>query len=536
MFNADFSYKGSIAQQLQGKSIEDVIALFEEHARTAAQALAEKDQIIVQRDKLIAQTSDDLQNTTALNEKLTFELSYLKRQRFGKKSEQLGGEQVELFEESRLADISAVEEEISGLGVQVTVPQHQRLVAKRQALPEHLPRTDIHHEVESTACGCGHALKRIGEDVSEKLDYVPGVFTVERHIRGKWACAHCQTLVQAPVPAQVIDKGIPTAGLLAQVIIAKHNDHLPLYRQEAIFERAGVLIPRSTLADWVGRSGVALQPLVDALRVEVLKHSVLHADETPVETLSPGDGKTHRSYIWAYAPGQFEDLKAVIFDFCESRSGEHARNFLGDWKGSLVTDDFSGYKALFTSGVEEVGCMAHARRKFFDLFASNKSPMAETALKFIQELYEIEREVQGLSPEERWNIRQSRGKPIAQKMHEWLINTRVQISDGSAGAKAMDYSLKRWDALIRYLDNAQLPIDNNKIENAIRPIANGRKNWLFAGSHRAGKRAVAAMSLIQSAKLNGHDPYLYLKDVLERLPTHKNHLIHELLPHNWKPQ
>ena len=161
-------------------------------------------------------------------------------------------------------------------------------MAKRQALPEHLPRTDIHHEVESTACGCGHVLKRIGEDVSEKLDYVPGVFTVERHIRGKWACAHCQTLVQAPVPAQVIDKGIPTAGLLAQVIIAKHNDHLPLYRQEAIFERAGVLIPRSTLADWVGRSGVALQPLVDALRVEVLKHSVLHADETPVETLSPG--------------------------------------------------------------------------------------------------------------------------------------------------------------------------------------------------------------------------------------------------------
>jgi transposase len=377
-------------------------------------------------------------------------------------------------------------------------------------------------------------LQRIGEDVSEKLDYTPGVFTVERHIRGKWACAHCQTLVQAPVPAQVIDKGIPTAGLLAQVLIAKHNDHLPLYRQEAIFGRAGVLIARSTLADWVGRSGVALQPLVDALKEEVLKHAVLHADETPVETLSPGDGKTQRSYIWAYAPGAFEDLKAVIFDFCESRSGEHARKFLGDWRGSLVTDDFSGYKALFSSGVQEAGCMAHARRKFFDLFASNKSPMAETALKFIQQLYEVEREVQGLSAQERWSIRQSRGRPIAQKMHAWLIHTRGEIADGSAGARAMDYSLKRWAALVRYLDNAQLPIDNNKIENAIRPIALGRKNWLFAGSQRAGKRAVAAMSLIQSAKLNGYDPYAYLKDVLERLPTHKNHLIHELLPHNWK--
>jgi len=241
MLNANTPTVKSIAQQLRSMSFDEIAEKFDQQNRI----IAERDQAIAKHVQVIEQTSDELNNAKALNEKLTFELSYLKRQRFGKKSEQLGGEQVELFEESRLADISAVEEEISGLGLQVTVPQHQRLVAKRQALPEHLPRTDIHHEVESTACGCGHVLKRIGEDVSEKLDYVPGVFTVERHIRGKWACAHCQTLVQAPVPAQVIDKGIPTAGLLAQVIIAKHNDHLPLYRQEAYMNTPG--LPSSQL-------------------------------------------------------------------------------------------------------------------------------------------------------------------------------------------------------------------------------------------------------------------------------------------------
>ncbi len=224
-------------------------------------------------------------------------------------------------------------------------------------------------------------MKRIGEDVAEKLDYEPGVFTVERHIRGKWACTNCETLVQAPVQAHVIDKGIPTTGLLAQVLIAKFADHLPLYRQEAIFARAGLAIARSTLAQWVGSCGVQLQPLVDALKDDVLRHSVLHADETPVQMLKPGNGKTHRAYLWAYTPGAFEDLKAVVYDFCETRAGENARAFLGEWKGSLVCDDFAGYKAGFAHGVTEAGCLAHARRKFFDLHASSKSQVAESALQ-----------------------------------------------------------------------------------------------------------------------------------------------------------
>jgi len=397
---------------------------------------------------------------------------------------------------------------------------------------------DQHHEPESTTCttaGCGCTLKRIGEDVSEKLDYTPGLFTVERHIRGKWACAQCQSLIQAPVPAQIIDKGIPTAGLLAQVLVAKYADHLPLYRQEGIFARAGLALPRSTLGAWVGQCGVQLQPLVDALRQEVLSCPVLHADETPVAMLKPGNKKTHRAYLWAYAPGAFEDMKAVVYDFCESRAGEHARAFLGDWKGALVCDDFAGYKQSFILGVTEAGCMAHSRRKFFELHVSNKSQIAGQALSYISALYDVEREVKPLSIDERLHIRQARSKPLADAFYQWMVLQRRQITDGSATAKALDYSLKRWGALTRFLDDGQLPIDNNWAENQIRPIAVGRKNWLFAGSLRAGQRAAAVMSLIQSARLNGHDPYAYLKDVLLRLPTHKNHRIAELLPHRWQP-
>jgi len=378
-------------------------------------------------------------------------------------------------------------------------------------------------------------MKRIGEDVAEKLDYVPGVFTVERHIRGKWACAKCETLVQAPVEAHVIDKGIPTTGLLAQVLVAKFADHLPLYRQEAIFARAGFAIPRSTLAQWVGSCGVQLQPLVDALKSEVLKFSVLHADETPVAMLKPGNGKTHRAYLWAYAPGAFEPIKAVVYDFCESRAGEHARAFLGEWRGSLVCDDYSGYKAGFAHGVIEAGCLAHARRKFFDLHASNKSQVAQSALQQIATIYEIEREVQSLSAEDRQRIRQVRSRPVLDALHQWMLLTRQKITDGSATAKALDYSLKRWVALTRFVDDGRLPVDNNWIENQIRPIAIGRNNWLFAGSLRAGQRGAAVMSLIQSARLNGHDPYAYLSDVLRRLPTQRASQIGELLPHRWTP-
>ena len=507
------------AQELR-EMVTELMAQVGENAKT----IASKDREILYRQTRIDQ--------------LTHEMAVLKRWKFGRSREQLDQAQASLLDEAIDADIAAIEEELEQLAPSTKTNAETRKQPKRAALPPELPRVEMHHEPASTNCttaGCGCTLKRIGEDVSEKLDYTPGLFTVERHIRGKWACAKCQTLTQAPVPAQIIDKGIPTAGLLAQVLVAKYADHLPLYRQETIFARAGMALPRSTLAQWVGVCGVQLQPLVDALKDEILSHAVLHADETPVAMLKPGNKKTHRAYLWAYAPGAFEDLKAVVYDFCESRAGEHARTFLGEWKGALVCDDFAGYKQSFALGITEAGCLAHSRRKFFDLHVSNKSEIAGQALQYIGQLYEIEREVKNLTADERQKNRQTRSKPLTDAMHEWMQLQRQKITDGSATAKALDYSLRRWGALTRFLDDGQLPIDNNWIENQIRPIAIGRGNWLFAGSLRAGQRAAAVMSLIQSAKLNGHDPYAYLRDVLQRLPTHKNNQITELLPHRWQP-
>jgi len=271
--------------------------------------------------EMAARLFTELRHSKALNEKLSYENALLKRMKFAAQSERFNPLQRNLLEDEIDADLAAVAQEMEQLSKPVPAPR-DRTQAKRQALPASLPRTDIRHEPDSTTCQCGCQMRRIGEDVAEKLDYVPGVFSVERHIRGKWACNQCQSVVQAPVAAHIIDKGIPTTGLLAQVLVAKYADHLPLYRQERIFGRAGVAIPRSTLAQWVGVCGVQLQPLVDAMKAQILQHRVLHADETPVQMLKPGEGKTHRAYLWAYAPGAFEDMKGVVYDFCESRAGE----------------------------------------------------------------------------------------------------------------------------------------------------------------------------------------------------------------------
>ena len=493
------------------------------------------DQQIASLDQTISSKDREILYRQAKIDQLIHEMAVLKRWKFGRSREQLDAGQASLLDETIDADIAAIEQELQDLAPPANAAKEPRQQPKRAALPPELPRVELHHEPDSTTCSCGCQLKRIGEDISEKLDYTPGVLTVQRHVRGKWACSECQTLRQAPVPAQIIDKGLPTSGLLAQVLVAKYSDHLPLYRQETIFGRSGYAIARSTLAQWVGVCGVQLQPLVDALKTAMFRSAVLHADETPVAMLKPGNKKTHRAYLWAYAPGAFEHLKAVVYDFCESRAGEHARAFLGDWSGGLVCDDFSGYKASFGAAITEVGCMAHARRKFFDLHVSNKSEIAQQALTYIGQLYEVEREVKHLSADERGRIRKDKSKLLVDALHQWMLLQRQRITDGTATAKALDYSLKRWVALTRFVQDGRLPIDNNWIENQIRPIAIGRGNWLFAGSLRAGQRAATVMSLIQSAKLNGHDPYAYLKDVLARLPTQKNSRIDELLPHRWTP-
>lgn len=502
---------------------------------------------VAAKDQIIARHEREAAFKQATIDKLTHEMAVLKRLKFAARSEAYSSEQKSLIEETLDADLAALAAEIEALRPGKTL-REQPQSPKRQALPAHLPRREIRHEPEDTTCGCGQPLQRIGEDVAEKLDYQPGVFTVERHVRGKWVCKCCSQrgegrIVQAAVAPHVIDKGLPTAGLLAQVLVAKYLDHLPLYRQEAVFARAGHLIARSTLAAWVGECGAQLQPLVDALTQELLRQGVLHADETPVAMLKPGAGKTHRAYLWSYCTTSFNPMKAVVFDFADSRGGQHVRAFLGlpgtasqpGWRGKLVTDDFGGYKACFELGVTEVGCMAHARRKFHELWVHHGSAVGEQALKFFGELYDVEREVGDHDSAKRLDARRRRSQPLADALHQWLRQQRQKVPDGSATARAIDYSLKRWAALTRFLDDGDLPIDNNWVENRIRPIALGRQNWLFAGSLRAGKRAAAVMSLIHSAKLNGLDPYAYIRDVLERLPTQPARRIDELLPHRWRP-
>jgi transposase len=498
--------------------------------------LTERDAALSAKDAQLANRDQELKAKQLKIDQLTHEMAILKRWHFDRRSEQMDPMQRSLLDESIDADIESICLEIEAL--KETPASAPKEKPRRVALPASFPRREIHHEPDETECHCGCRLERIGEDVSEKLDYTPGVFEVERHIRGKWVCRRCETLTQAPVPPHVIDKGIPTAGLLAQVLIAKYLDHMPLYRQESIFGRAGLAIPRSTLAQWVGACGVRLQPLVEAMKEQLLTRPVLHADETPVPMLKPGLGKTHRAYLWSYSSSEYDELQTVIYDFADTRAGTHARAFLGNWSGKLVCDDYSGYKALFDRGVIEVGCMAHARRKLHDLYANHRSETAEEGLRYFAALYEIEREARELKLDAagRQQLRQQRSKPIAESLRQWLTRQRGQVPDGSATRKAIDYSLigslGGTDPLHRRRRSADRQQPSRKPYQA---SGLGPQLWLFAGSLRAGQRAATVMSLIQSAKLNGHDPHRYLKDVMERLPTQPASRLEELLPHRWQP-
>lgn len=485
--------------------------------------------------QLIGRLSAQLKFEQAKNQALNFEIARLKQWRFGSSSESLNTQQSVLFEpglEAVLIDESKAED---GGADEARRPASVKRQPKRLALPEGLERIEHRYEIEPAVCALGHALKRIGEETSEQLDCVPAQFFVHLHIRGKYACACCQTVLAAAMPAQVIDKGIPAAGLLAQVIVAKFDDHLPLFRQEEIYQRSGVFIPRSSMGSWVGQCGVRLLPLVQAMTKHLLAQGVLHGDETPVKLLQPGLGKTHQAYVWAWRTSDLcTAAKAVIYDFAKSRSGENARRMLGGYEGILVVDDYSGYKATFRAGVViEAGCWAHARRKFYEAYKLNQSQIGKQALAWIVKLYDIEREVKNLSETERLAVRQAQSKPLLTEFKAWLLAQRTLLVKADVTAKAMDYTLRRWDALMVHVDDARVPVDNNAVENVIRPIALGRKNWLFIGSEQAGERAAVLMSLIESAKLNGHDAWAYLKDVLSKLPTWPNSRIEELLPYRW---
>ena len=480
-------------------------------------------------------------------ESITFQLARLKAWKFGAKTEAMNAEQREIFEETFAADHASLEAQLAALQGSTlsdtpgtgSQDKQQRRQPKREPLPAHLPRVDQRIEPEDTHCPtpeCGQPMVRVGEDISERLDIVPAQFFVQRQIRGKWACRCCQLLVQEPAAPQVFDNALPTPGLQAHTVISRFVDHIPYHRQAQINARSGVHTPRSTLASWSGQTGVQLMPLFDAHRVFVLGSRVVHADETPIGLLDPGGGKTKKAYMWAYARGAFDAKPGVVFDFCAGRGGQYPTAFLKGWAGTLVVDAYSGYDAaLSLNGRSTAYCLAHARRKFDELVKANASVVAGQAIHRIARLYRIEADAKALSTAHRLQLRQEQSRPLWDEMQVWLQLERTRVPDGGAIAKAIDYSLNHWPGLGRFLLDGDVPIDNNHIENRIRPWALGRKNWLFIGSQLAGERAAVVMSLLQSAKLNGHDPWAYLKDILTRLPTQLNSRIEELLPHKWQP-
>lgn len=486
---------------------------------------------VAQRDEAIAQRDRTLHHRETKIAKLTAEIARLRRVQFAAKSERLDPDQRELFDEAMAADIAAVESELDALQETATpdTAKTPRKPSPRRTLPADLPRIETRHEPEHCDCAqCGQALVAIGEHVSEKLDCEPLRFFVRRDVYPQYACKRCQTIVAEPVAPAIVDRGMAAPGLLAQVVIQKYTDHLPLYRQEAIFARSGIELSRTTLAEWCGVVGLRLQPLVDALHARLLTEPILHADETPVAQLDPGAGKVRRAYLFAYRSAGIAPI--VVFDYCPSRAGKHAQRFLGDWRGALMVDDYAGYKALFEQGITELGCWAHARRKFFDVHRASGSPLAAEALQRMAALYRIEASVRDMTPTARSDHRQRHAVPLLEDLKHWLDTLRPNVLGNTGLHRAIEYTLKRWPALVRYLDDGRYPIDNNPIENAIRPIAVGRKNWLFAGSQTAGQRAAVIMSLLATAKANGIEPHAWLTDVLTRLPTTLDRDIDTLLP------
>jgi transposase len=441
---------------------------------------------------LLASLASELKYRDILIEKLKHQLAGLRRQQFGSRSESLDQLELALEEE----EIARAGEEPAEQAASALAGERRR--PKRRPLPDHLARHEIVLPPGDSCTSCGGRLKQLGEDVTEELEYIPGRFVVNRIVRPRMACACCETFHQAELPSRPIERGRPGPGLLAHVLVNKYADHSPLYRQSRIFQREGIDLDRSTLADWVGKSTALLEPLADAVARHVLKGQALFADDTPVKLLSPGAGKTKTARLWAYArderPWTSEAPPAAFYRFSRDRKGEQPTEHLKDYTGWMHADGYSGFNELYRSGrVREVACMAHIRRKFVDVHRSQGSAIAEEAIKRIAAFYGIEKEVRGQSPEYRAAIRQEKAKPLLDDLEHWLGGQLPKISGKSELAKAIRYALTRLKKLRPYIDHGILEIDNNSAERSMRGIALGRKNYLFMGSESGGKSAAIGL-------------------------------------------
>jgi transposase len=476
-------------------------------------------------------------------EQLQHQLHGHNRHRFGSKSESLDQLNLDLVEDAEIA-VSAEEQTKPDAATQpdaVTQEEKSARGHSRKPLPDHLTRQDEVLSPGNDCRRCGGGLKTLGEDITEELEYVPGRFVVNRIIRPRMACSCCEAVCQAPLPSRPIERGRPGPGLLAHVLVSKYADHLPLYRQSQIYAREGVDLDRSTMADWVGRSTALLEPLADAIGRIVRQGDALFADDTPVKMLAPGSKKTKTARVWAYVrderPWAGQSPPCAWYQFTVDRKGEHPEGHLSGYKGWVHADGYSGFNGIFGDNkAREMACMAHIRRKFVDVFASQGSSIAEEAIRRIADLYAVEKDARGKSPEERAAMRQERAGPTLDALETWLHAQLPKISGKSPLAQAIRYALGRLPKARPYLANGQLALDNNSAERAMKPVALGRKNYMFMGSQGGGKAAAITYTLMETAKMNGVDPQAWLTWVLAQIADHKITRLDELLPWRYAAQ
>jgi transposase len=496
-----------------------------------------KDARIAELEAALASARADISARDILIDTLRVQIARLKRMQFGASSEKLTQEIAQL--ELALEELEAEAVVASAQRVDPVRPERPTPI---RAFPAHLPREEQRIEPEQGSCTCpecGGALRPLGQDSDEMLDAVPIQWRVVRTIRPKYSCRSCEKVVQAAAPVKAIARGKATFATLAHVVVAKFDHHLPLYRQAEMMAAQGIELDRSTLAGWAGQASALLDPIVSRIREVGLTAAKIHTDDAPVPMLDPGRGKTATGRLWAYVVDDrgsgATSPPLVWYHFTSDRTGAHPRAQLGSFTGFLQADGYAGYDQLYaTNRIAEVACWAHFRRKIFDIHATKPTPLTTDLLARIASLYKIEDEIRGAPPDVRRSVRQARTAPLIDDLRGALDEALRRLSPKSEMARAIAYGRKRWTALTRLTEDGQLEIDNNIAERAMRSIAIGRKNWLFAGSKAGGERAAAIYTVIETCKLNGVEPQAYIADVIAKIAGDwPASCWDELMPWNW---